>query len=218
MKREMQIELIGGAPLPRGVTWKDHALAIVVKVAETHRTFTSDDVWKMGLTRPNGDARKLGAIMRQAMRKGICTKEPVPPVPTKQPKSHGSPMQVWRSLIFLALFGCVDSLSEGSPWDAASSADVAIEDVADGDTSRSADGSVDASDVLAPLVDAGADAPKCPTQGQGCANTGERICDDDTHYWYCAGTWTRNACVNGNPICMFGADGGIHCIGQRCEP
>jgi hypothetical protein len=215
MKRATQIELIGGAPLPHGVTWKEHALSVVVKVAQTHRTFTSDDVWKMGLTRPNGDARKLGAIMRQAVRKGVCTKEPVPPVPTKQPKSHGSPMQVWRSLIFLALLGCVDSLSVDPPLDA-SSADV-IEDAA-GDASRSADGSIDAIDASAPPVDAGADVPKCPTQGEGCSNTGDRICDDDTHYWYCAGTWTRNACVNGNPICMLGADGGIHCIGQRCQP
>jgi hypothetical protein len=88
--------------------------------------------------------------------------------------------------------------------------------------------SVDASDassvdgntpIDSGIVDAGPDAPKCPTQGQGCQNIGQRICDDDTHYWYCSGTWTRNDCGQFVPVCMLGADGGLHCVGTpKCVP
>lgn len=95
-----QLALVGESKLPHGVTWEKHAAGIVNHVAKTQPTFTADDLWKAGLLRPNGDARRLGPVMAKAVRDGVCAREPVAPVPTKQPKSHGSPMQVWRSLIY----------------------------------------------------------------------------------------------------------------------
>jgi len=96
--------------------------------------------------------------------------------------------------------GAIDASIEGSSHDSAG--DVVLVDAV----------------IDAPIIDAGPDALKCPTNGQGCSNIGQRICDDETHYWYCGGTWTRNDCVGGNPICAYGSDGGLYCKEAKCIP
>lgn len=131
------------------------------------------------------------------------------------------------AFVFLCL-SCADDFTRDPSPDAGKDGPSPMEerDTQGGDGAFWPDGaSVDASslDVVADagkdaIQDVGPDAPKCPTNGQGCSNIGDRICDDETHYWYCGGTWTRNDCVLNNPICGVNADGGLYCKGPKCVP
>jgi hypothetical protein len=48
----------------------------------------------------------------------------------------------------------------------------------------------------------GADASEpCPMIGASCSPVGLRKCRGPQLVWYCAGTWTSNACTQGNPAC-----------------
>lgn len=138
-----------------------------------------------------------------------------------------------KALAFLMLAACGEDFSYA--WDGAIAPadlpDVLTEDRAetggldtgseaasfDASPDVSAEASVDA--VSVPDAEAGAPPVKCPTQGQGCAMVGDRICGDDTHYWYCDGqTWTRNDCGQFVPVCGYGSDGGLQCIKPWCSP
>ncbi|MFT6925517.1 MAG: hypothetical protein ACJAZP_001101 [Psychromonas sp.] len=78
--------------------WKDEAFATVVKVAESMREFTPDDIWDFGLEKPL-EARALGGIMRSAKARGIIEKTGRV-APTRQKESHSTDVTVWKSNIF----------------------------------------------------------------------------------------------------------------------
>lgn len=80
--------------------WREEARRAVRKLALEHQEFTTDDLWRDGLSRPPNSARALGGVMRWAVKWGICEKTGRAIV-TEQVKSHGSPKHVWRSLIYV---------------------------------------------------------------------------------------------------------------------
>lgn len=84
------------------------------------------------------------------------------------------------------------------------------------------DGAPDVADAAAADVEADADAAGvdsgevCPMIGAACSPSGLRKCRALQIYWYCAGTWTSNACTQGNPACSP-CDAGYCCtIGPVC--
>lgn len=82
--------------------WFACALAAVEHVARTQATFTADEVWReLPLTKWSHVAhepRALGAVFREAMRRGWCVNTRTV-LPSMSPVNHHRPVAVWRSLL-----------------------------------------------------------------------------------------------------------------------
>lgn len=74
-------------------------LAAVSRVCQSSDTFTTDDiVQQLGGTIPHHEPRVLGALMREAHRRGWC--EPTDRTrQSTQVRNHRRPMRVWQSRI-----------------------------------------------------------------------------------------------------------------------
>jgi len=126
-------------------------------------------------------------------------------------------------LALLALVGCgPDAFYSIAPLetdgDATDSGQTSPESSADGEL----DGGAGDADGAVADVEAGADAAGvdsgevCPMIGAACSPVGLRKCRGPQLVWYCGGTWTSNACTQGNPACMP-CDAGYCCtIGPIC--
>ncbi len=79
--------------------WLGLAYKVARKVAENFRYFTTDDVWKAGLLKPD-EPRALGPVMMSLERDGI-----IAPThhfkTTAQPSRNGAPVRLWRSCVFV---------------------------------------------------------------------------------------------------------------------
>lgn len=84
----------------RDPKWPAMAAAAVASVARRLAVFTTDDVWEEmdgdGVT--GGDPRRMGAIMDQAARDGICTKTDDYQRSVRR-ECHGRSVSVWASLV-----------------------------------------------------------------------------------------------------------------------
>jgi hypothetical protein len=104
-----------------------------------------------------------------------------------------------------ALDGAEDATDSGQTSPEASDGgelEAAVEGGADGavaDVEASAD---------AAAVDSG---EVCPMIGASCSPPGLRKCRGPQLVWYCAGTWTSNACTQNNPACAP-CDAGYCCV------
>lgn len=80
--------------------WPATAAAAVASVARRLERFTTDDVWAEleGDGVSGGEPRRMGAIMDQAARDGICQKTEEH-VQSKRRECHGRPVRVWASLV-----------------------------------------------------------------------------------------------------------------------
>ena len=78
-------------------TWQAEAAIVIRRVAKSQDTFTSDDLWAAGLSRPH-EPRALGAAMGTARRSGVAE-------PTGEWRvsaraiCHRRRVWVWRSLL-----------------------------------------------------------------------------------------------------------------------
>ena len=81
-----------------GPLWRQQALNIVKRCAQTYLEFTSDQVWEMGLSRPANGGLALGTIMLEAARRGLIEKTDRTVV-SIQPLNHKRPVGVWKSLV-----------------------------------------------------------------------------------------------------------------------
>ncbi len=120
-----------------------------------------------------------------------------------------------RTFCMLALVGCGADSFYSIPPD--------LSDATDGGQASpesSTDGELDAgkgdADGTEVGVEASADASgvdsgeACPMIGASCSPVGLRKCRGPQLVWYCAGTWTSNACTQNNPACMP-CDAGFCC-------
>lgn len=78
--------------------WRKAADKAIRKVAETHRSFTADDVWATGLPKPR-EPRALGPELAAAERFGIIAATKRFRL-TAQASRHRAPVRVWRSKIY----------------------------------------------------------------------------------------------------------------------
>ena len=81
--------------------WKDAAYRIVSELAQSHRAFTSDEVWqrlsKAGYSTP--EPRAMGAVMLAAARAGLIVKSRSY-TPTNRTAANRRPIPVWLSTTF----------------------------------------------------------------------------------------------------------------------
>jgi hypothetical protein len=126
-------------------------------------------------------------------------------------------------ILALALAGCgvdaftapipdaEDAAIDGGQSEAESSADgggvgdgsLGDQMIPEGSVEAAADGASDAGEA-------------CPMIGQPCSPVGLRKCRGPQLVWYCAGTWTSNACTQNNPACMPCEAGYCCTIGPVC--
>ena len=77
--------------------WKETTADIILHLAQTKQTFTTDDVWER-VTKPL-NPRALGPVMKLAQKSGWI--EPTSEfISSKRPVAHARPVRVWRSLIY----------------------------------------------------------------------------------------------------------------------
>jgi hypothetical protein len=98
-----QIELDAAVARVEGhadARWKRLALSAIEYLARCRASFTTDDVWEMlgGLDVSTHEPRAMGAMMRQAKKKGWVVGSNTYR-PSKRPECHRRPMMVWVSLI-----------------------------------------------------------------------------------------------------------------------
>lgn len=75
--------------------WLALARSVVLAIAETHETFTTDTVWQAGgLPKPR-EPRALGAVFKSLSRRGFITKTGRYVV-TSQVSAHARPVAEWR--------------------------------------------------------------------------------------------------------------------------
>jgi len=125
------------------------------------------------------------------------------------------------ALAFAFLVGCGADAFVSIPsvdGDAQDSGQASPESSTDGEL----DGGPDQIDGALVDVEAGNDAAvvdsgeACPMFGAACSPIGLRKCRGPQLVWYCGGTWTSNACTQGNPACSP-CDAGFCCtIGPIC--
>ena len=77
--------------------WAAAAYVAARKVAERCLYFTSDDVWKAGLSKPD-EPRALGPIMLSLQRDGIISATSRFKS-TAQPSRNYAPVRIWRSCL-----------------------------------------------------------------------------------------------------------------------
>lgn len=120
-----------------------------------------------------------------------------------------------RALCMLALVGCgPDAFYSIAAEDATDSGQTSPESSTDGELDGGAEASVDgaSADVETGVDAAGVDSGEvCPMVGAACSPTGLRKCRGPQLVWYCAGTWTSNACTQNNPACAP-CDAGYCCV------
>lgn len=83
--------------------WKAHADAVIEATARRYREFTSEQVWDMGLRKPNtgsSDGDALGPAMRRAVKAGIIANTGRLEQATNRPQRHNNPKRIWLSLIY----------------------------------------------------------------------------------------------------------------------
>ncbi len=73
--------------------WLAAAESMVLVVAKSKTTFTTDDVWATGLPKPH-EPRALGAVMSRLARGGAIVKTGAY-VKTAQTLRHNAPIAVW---------------------------------------------------------------------------------------------------------------------------
>jgi hypothetical protein len=124
--------------------------------------------------------------------------------------------------ILFLLVGCGADTFTGAPvdgaLDATDSGQASPESSTDGELETGQDVNADAvADVDAGADASGADSGEaCPMIGASCMPLGLRKCRALQTVWYCGGTWTSNACTQGNPACSP-CDAGFCCtIGPVC--
>lgn len=77
--------------------WKAGAWEVLLRVARSHETFTTDDLWDAGLSGAR-ENRALGAIMLAAARDRIIEKTGEWRK-SHRVAAHTRPMMIWRSRI-----------------------------------------------------------------------------------------------------------------------
>lgn len=93
---------IGAAANNADPYWWDAALDAVRHVAQSHQSFTTDEVWQyLNVHRKDvatHEPRALGAVMKAASTYGwvVGTQEYSR---SKRPSAHSRPVLVWRSLL-----------------------------------------------------------------------------------------------------------------------
>lgn len=84
--------------------WIGKAYKVVRAIAEDHKFFTTDDVWKV-LVKPE-EPRAMGPVMLSLQRDGI-----IAPTghfkSTAQPSRNCAPVRLWRSLVYVPRFEVV---------------------------------------------------------------------------------------------------------------
>lgn len=81
-------------------SWLGHAYRVARRVAEENKFFTTDDVWKAGLVKPE-EPRALGPVMLSLERDGIIAATSQFKN-TAQPSRNCAPVRLWRSCIHVA--------------------------------------------------------------------------------------------------------------------
>lgn len=78
--------------------WKQAALETVRRLAEQLDEFTTDEIWAVldGLNVDTHEPRALGAVIRQASRKGWITKTGRTRQ-SQRPECHARDIAIWRS-------------------------------------------------------------------------------------------------------------------------
>lgn len=76
-----------------GEEWAAEAEAVVLRLAAEKPTFTSDDIWAAGLSRPS-EPRALGAVLNRLARLGRIYPSGRY-VKTTQASRHRAPIAVW---------------------------------------------------------------------------------------------------------------------------
>lgn len=77
--------------------WLKAAHSAVIEIASRQQFFSTDDIWNTGLSSPR-EPRAMGAVMREAVRLGICMATDRT-IRSTRPECHKRPIQVWRSRI-----------------------------------------------------------------------------------------------------------------------
>lgn len=80
-------------------SWLGHAYRVARRVAEQFQFFTTDDVWKAGLVKPD-EPRALGPVMLSLERDGIIAATSKFKS-TAQPSRNCAPVRLWRSCIYV---------------------------------------------------------------------------------------------------------------------
>lgn len=74
--------------------WFAIAVKTILAVAATHEDFTTDEIWKAGLSKPR-EPRALGSAMVMLAREGLIRRTGLWR-PTKQVLRHHAPVAVWK--------------------------------------------------------------------------------------------------------------------------
>jgi hypothetical protein len=78
--------------------WMDAAHEVLRRLAETHETFTGDEVWA-ALQMPPREGRMIGNALTRAHNAGFI--EPTDKhQPSTRTANHSRPVRVWRSLLY----------------------------------------------------------------------------------------------------------------------
>ena len=90
------VKRVGGNMDP---DWRVAALAAVRSACEKYSEFTTDDVWNiLRKTEAPHEPRAMGAIMRAAVKAGICEATDEYRM-SRRVACHRRPLRVWRSLV-----------------------------------------------------------------------------------------------------------------------
>lgn len=79
--------------------WKDEAWEILLRVAKSRETLTTDDLWDAGLSGAH-ENRALGPIMLRGARERIIEKVEGGWRVARRVTAHERPMKIWRSRIW----------------------------------------------------------------------------------------------------------------------
>lgn len=83
------------AEIGAGLEWADRAAALVLKVASSKASFTSDDLWAAGLEKPK-NPRALGPVLVRLAKFGKIRKTGAF-VGTSQKSRHNAPVAIWEA-------------------------------------------------------------------------------------------------------------------------
>jgi hypothetical protein len=78
--------------------WMAIAIQKIREVCIQKEFFNADDVWRLGLPKPE-EGRAFGPAMMHAARLGLCEKTGAHQQ-TTQTKSHAAPIAIWKSLLY----------------------------------------------------------------------------------------------------------------------
>ena len=83
---------------PNNQQWMKEAKEALWFILNHYETFTTDDVWAMGLRPAPGDSRALGPVMMAAKKAGVIVATPNFR-PTVIASNHAAPKRIWRSTL-----------------------------------------------------------------------------------------------------------------------